>query len=174
MKRSTDEIVYFPNWTYLYYRYLEKSKKKFRSFVFWENLRHANLLTVLSDLYHFPLPISSSFIRLTLPNVQPEYYCTYYILLPSCVKFSYIFDEKNIWGFLFMLYSKLYNPSILNTDPIFWQLKWIVASKFNVKSLYILDGIENSELRSRMISNFSLVFWSKWWLHKDILKLTDL
>ena len=29
----------------------QKSKKQIGSFVFWENLRHANLLTVLSDLY---------------------------------------------------------------------------------------------------------------------------
>ena len=125
-----------------------KKQKKIVCLFFWETLRCANLLTVLSDLYHFPPPISSSFIRLTLPNVLPEYYCTYYILLlSSCVKFTYIFDEKNIWGFLFMLYSKLYIPSILSTDPIFWQLQWIVASMLNhaFRWKYILDWIENSQ-----------------------------
>ena len=126
-KKLTNEFVFFLSWRV-------KKQKKIVCLFFWETLRCANLLTVLSDLYHFPPPISSSFIRLTLPNVLPEYYCTYYILLlSSCVKFTYIFDEKNIWGFLFMLYSKLYIPSILNTDPIFWQLHTMDCA-FNVKS----------------------------------------
>ena len=40
-KKQTNKFVFFA---------VKSKKAKIRSFVFWENLRRANLLTVLSDL----------------------------------------------------------------------------------------------------------------------------